>query len=65
VKEVHLKKVVSMSRDFKEYMKATHENLDGNYPNLSVTVNITDMEKIPKWHIGAGCVMIQRSIANK
>jgi len=49
VKEVHLKKVVSMSRDFKEYMKSTHEDLDGNCPNLSVTVNvITDIEKIPK-----------------
>jgi len=31
VKESHLKKVVNMSLAFKEYMKATHENLDGNY----------------------------------
>jgi len=31
VKESHLKKVVNMSRAFKEYMKATHEDLDGNY----------------------------------
>ena len=29
VKESHLKKVVNMSRSFKEYMKATHEDLDG------------------------------------
>jgi hypothetical protein len=30
VKESHLRKVVHMSRAFKEYMKATHEDLDGN-----------------------------------
>jgi hypothetical protein len=62
VKESHLKKVVQMSQSFKDYMKATHENLDGNHFIAYLNSNIrANLEKIPKWHIGAGYGMIQKS----
>jgi hypothetical protein len=63
VRESHLKKVVQMSQSFKDYIKATHEDLDGNYLLVQLNNDIsTNFEKTPKWYIGAGYGMIRSNM---